>query len=739
MSHKRGARKSKLAWDNSIDLRTSLVSEEVLNNNQATISGMDKEEENEIDLRKAADAQANQLMHEIMTPQVSVHPELQFKKSQAKEWRDTHKRDLPLSYKIMANFYSLDEDDENFCIENKIPYFHLAWFVTFANTGPSEPAINKQFFNFPTMTYKQHKLISEYVENKVKELKNGLGVSPEMLPVIDRFRYNSRNSTYGCFYPRPPKMTTRRKIQTEVKGLEHAYDMRAHVDTLRIAASKMLIRQEVDLLEAMELKEKLKLPESKKDPPPPKSEPFDKKKALEKFAETRRTGKPLEKANQLKERKAQVLDELKKLDYNYVNRVGSVIYRILDNLSKPRPRYIGVALYECRLYPCPPPYDVYFYKILNALVQKTLLKQPFLLFGEPNKDLDPPDYYEKDGLKNLSRIAASLKAGAHVHFYDSRQPGFNLPALLKAVSATPGDVLYLRFGHALELLKQLGEDFIKERQYGKLLEEGRHLVEEDLETKSVLPNLDAIYDEDRVSNEVIKYLCYAGAIKDEGGKDRAFTKGAVSEIFKCKSPKFDIPHKRVLHGLNAILCGYSKQKCFDSDFKLVSNTDYSWSEKHVISLPKKSTAPQQQVVQEGYLPSVMRLKTLLSTCNVQPVFPGYKNGPEYVSKLSDFDVMELQLNQAMLAPFAVETKDKEAEHEIIKRYTDNKAYSKKFREIAKTTMNLPEPSPTPSIYKKRNVTNYFTNGPDDEVNLGLALDNLNGKVRKRKFTLYIPK
>jgi hypothetical protein len=79
MYHSKRPRKQKIVWDS--DFVACIATDDQLNaNNASTLTGMDKGEDDETDLIKAAQAQAMHQLHEIMTPQVEFHENLQVKK-----------------------------------------------------------------------------------------------------------------------------------------------------------------------------------------------------------------------------------------------------------------------------------------------------------------------------------------------------------------------------------------------------------------------------------------------------------------------------------------------------------------------------------------------------------------------------------------------------------------------------------------------------------------------------------
>uniref|UniRef100_A0AC34QPT2 Uncharacterized protein n=1 Tax=Panagrolaimus sp. JU765 TaxID=591449 RepID=A0AC34QPT2_9BILA len=257
MSISKRPRKIKLVWDTASDFHTCIVTDENLVTNQANISGMEKDEENEIDLRKAVDAQANHLKHEIQTPEVNFRSDIVMKKSDfVKKPSQRIEDDCVTSYSVISNLYPTDAEDLKFCEESKVSVVNLRWYFTTVANGSDDFSGDLRFSQFPGMSIDEWTKLEAYYSKKLEKSKEDNNKCDHLLPLIGRFRHQATGS-YSCFNPRPPKIATRRKFQIEVKALLHAFEVRQNAFDIASLGRLMHVRNLCDYKNAIEWKEAL--------------------------------------------------------------------------------------------------------------------------------------------------------------------------------------------------------------------------------------------------------------------------------------------------------------------------------------------------------------------------------------------------------------------------------------------------------------------------------------------------
>ena len=86
----------------------------------------------------------------------------------------------------------------------------------------------------------------------------------DLAPSVARFKHvHNIPSSYACFFPRPPKVATRRKSQMESKIIEATFQIRQEVADLHATAAFLIPKQLEDMRCAQEFSDEGKKQDSR--------------------------------------------------------------------------------------------------------------------------------------------------------------------------------------------------------------------------------------------------------------------------------------------------------------------------------------------------------------------------------------------------------------------------------------------------------------------------------------------
>uniref|UniRef100_A0AC34EZY9 Uncharacterized protein n=1 Tax=Panagrolaimus sp. ES5 TaxID=591445 RepID=A0AC34EZY9_9BILA len=246
MIHSKRPRKQKIVWDSN-DFIARIATDSELVSTQVTqggnLAGMDKEEELEIDVQRASQAQVLHQLHEIKIPQVLFSETLQ----------------SLTRYDVLSNMYALDKEDQDFCEKERINPFYLSWYFTNASKTNNDNFFAPSQLYFVGVDTNTFEKLGQHYERKVKMYSDKFGYeTADLAPNIARFRHVTNvPASYTCFFPRPPKVATRRKSQMESKVIEATFQIRQEVVNLHAQGALLITKQLEDMRFTQKIDEKI--------------------------------------------------------------------------------------------------------------------------------------------------------------------------------------------------------------------------------------------------------------------------------------------------------------------------------------------------------------------------------------------------------------------------------------------------------------------------------------------------
>jgi hypothetical protein len=261
LAHSKRPRKQKIVWDSN-DFIACIATDDQLVQTQGTqgsnLAGMDKDEENEVDVQKAALAQALHQIHEIKIPQCEFSEALQFKKALLSR-KNIEVSNALTRYDVLSNMYSLDKEDRDYCKKEGINPFFLSWYFTNASRTNTDDFFAPSQLSFVGLDPKTFQKLGQHYDRKVKLYGERFGYdTSDLAPNVARFRHvTSVPASYTCFFPRPPKVATRRKSQMESKVIEATFQIRQEVVNLHAQGALLITKQLEDMRFAQKVDEKV--------------------------------------------------------------------------------------------------------------------------------------------------------------------------------------------------------------------------------------------------------------------------------------------------------------------------------------------------------------------------------------------------------------------------------------------------------------------------------------------------
>jgi hypothetical protein len=261
LTHSKRPRKQKIVWDSN-DFIACIATDDQLVQTQGTqgsnLAGMDKDEENEVDVQKAALAQALHQIHEIKIPQCEFSETLQFKKALLSR-KSIQVSNALTRYDVLSNMYSLDKEDRDYCKKEGVNPFFLSWYFTNASRTNTDDFFAPSQLFFVGVDPKTFQKLGQHYDRKVKLYSEKFGYeTSDLAPNVARFRHvTSVPASYTCFFPRPPKVATRRKSQMESKVIEATFQIRQEVVNLHAQGALLITKQLEDMRFAQKVDEKV--------------------------------------------------------------------------------------------------------------------------------------------------------------------------------------------------------------------------------------------------------------------------------------------------------------------------------------------------------------------------------------------------------------------------------------------------------------------------------------------------